>query len=44
MDGVDAALLETDGEAILGFGPTAFAGYADADRAMLRASQSPRPA
>jgi len=38
MDGVDAALLETDGEAILGFGPTAFAGYADADRAMLRAS------
>ena len=30
MDGVDAAVLETDGEAILGFGPTGFRAYDEA--------------
>jgi anhydro-N-acetylmuramic acid kinase len=36
MDGVDVALLETDGTARLVFGPTGFMPYADADRALLR--------
>ena len=38
MDGVDAAVLDTDGETIAGFGPTAFAAYPPEDRALLRAS------
>ncbi len=38
MDGVDAAVLETDGERILGFGPSAFRAYAPAERAALRAA------
>ena len=38
MDGVDAAVLETDGEAIAGFGPSGFRAYAPEERAMLRAS------
>lgn len=37
MDGVDAAVLETDGEAILGFGPTGFRAYSGEERAVLRA-------
>ena len=36
MDGVDAAVLETDGEKIGAFGPSAFAPYPGADRALLR--------
>ena len=36
MDGVDAAVLETDGETIAGFGPSAFAAYGAEDRALLR--------
>ncbi|HET9069943.1 MAG TPA: anhydro-N-acetylmuramic acid kinase, partial [Amaricoccus sp.] len=36
MDGVDAAVLETDGVTIEGFGPSAFAPYAAEDRAALR--------
>ncbi len=36
MDGIDLALVETDGAARLRFGPTAFAPYSDADRALLR--------
>ncbi len=36
MDGVDAAVLETDGEAILGLGPTGFRAYDEAERATLR--------
>ena len=36
MDGVDAAILDTDGEAIAAFGPTRFARYDDALRARLR--------
>ncbi|HRO11348.1 anhydro-N-acetylmuramic acid kinase [Amaricoccus sp.] len=38
MDGVDAAVVETDGETIAAFGPTAFAPYAPEDRALLRAA------
>ena len=38
MDGVDAAVLVTDGERILGFGPTAFRPYREAERAALRAA------
>ncbi len=37
FDGVDAAVLETDGEVIHAFGPTAFRPYSDAERAALRA-------
>ncbi len=36
MDGVDAAVLETDGEVIAGFGPSVFAAYGPEDRALLR--------
>ncbi len=36
MDGVDAAVLETDGETIAGFGPRVFRPYTDAERAVLR--------
>lgn len=38
MDGVDVALVETDGEARLSFGPTGFRPYSEADRALLRAA------
>ncbi len=38
LDGVDAAVLETDGDRILGFGPTAYRAYTDAERAVLRAA------
>jgi anhydro-N-acetylmuramic acid kinase len=37
MDGVDAAVVETDGVAIAGFGPSAFRAYAPEERARLRA-------
>lgn len=36
LDGVDVALLETDGEAIKGFGPTGYRPYAEAERDLLR--------
>ena len=36
MDGVDAAVLDTDGERIEAFGPSAFAPYEPEDRALLR--------
>ena len=36
MDGIDLALVETDGEDRVVTGPTGFAPYADADRALLR--------
>ena len=36
MDGIDLALLETDGRGVLRFGPTGFRPYADRDRALLR--------
>jgi anhydro-N-acetylmuramic acid kinase len=35
MDGVDAALLETDGESIAAFGPTAFRPYTAGERATI---------
>ncbi len=37
LDGVDAAVLETDGVAIGGFGRSAYRPYTDAERAVLRA-------
>ena len=36
MDGVDVALLDTDGEAAIAFGPQGFFPYAEADRVLLR--------
>ncbi len=38
LDGVDAAILHTDGEVIHGFGPTAYRPYSEAERASLRAA------
>jgi len=38
MDGVDVALVETDGEADLVFGPTGFFPYSEEDRVLLRAA------
>jgi anhydro-N-acetylmuramic acid kinase len=38
MDGVDIALIETDGEKHVVFGPTGFAPYSDDDRILLRAA------
>ncbi len=36
LDGVDAAVIETDGERILEFGPTFYRAYKDEERAVLR--------
>lgn len=36
MDGVDIALIDTDGEAIAGFGPTGYRAYTEEERALLR--------
>jgi len=36
LDGIDVALLETDGETISQFGPSATVPYAEADRRLLR--------
>jgi len=36
LDGVDVALIETDGEGISRFGPTGYRPYAEAERAILR--------
>lgn len=38
LDGVDAALIRTDGETIFGFGSTAYRPYAAAERETLRAA------
>ncbi len=38
LDGVDVALIETDGERIGAFGPTGYRPYRDAERAVLRAA------
>lgn len=38
MDGIDVALIESDGETVVRFGPTAEIPYDEADRAMLRAA------
>lgn len=37
LDGVDAAVLVTDGRDILGFGPTAYRGYSAQERAVIAA-------
>jgi anhydro-N-acetylmuramic acid kinase len=36
LDGVDVAIIETDGEGIAGFGPTGYRAYSEAERALLR--------
>jgi anhydro-N-acetylmuramic acid kinase len=36
LDGVDAAIIETDGERILKFGPTSYRAYREEERAVLR--------
>lgn len=36
MDGIDLALIETDGETVSAFGPTGFVPYTDGERALLR--------
>jgi len=38
LDGVDAAMIETDGARILDFGETAYRPYSEAERARLRAA------
>ena len=37
LDGVDAAVVETDGVSISAFGETAYRAYSDDERAVLRA-------
>jgi len=37
LDGVDAAMVQTDGRRILGFGDTGYREYSEAERAVLRA-------
>jgi anhydro-N-acetylmuramic acid kinase len=36
LDGVDVAVIETDGERITAFGPTGYRAYAEGERALLR--------
>ena len=36
MDGVDVAVIETDGERVAAFGPTGYRPYSDAERELLR--------
>lgn len=38
LDGVDAAVVDTDGETIFGFGPTGYRAYTGEERARLRAA------
>lgn len=38
MDGIDLALIDTDGDSRLSFGPTGFEAYDDGDRALFRAA------
>jgi anhydro-N-acetylmuramic acid kinase len=38
LDGVDAAVIDTDGERVFGFGETAYRPYSDAEKAILRAA------
>jgi anhydro-N-acetylmuramic acid kinase len=44
LDGVDAALIETDGEAIEAFGPSLYRPYSEAERTLLRAALVAGPA
>jgi Predicted molecular chaperone distantly related to HSP70-fold metalloproteases len=41
MDGVDAAILRTDGERVTAFGPRSFRPYDDTERAAIRAALAP---
>ncbi len=43
FDGVDAAVLDTDGERVRAFGQTAFRPYSDAERVVLRAAMGRWP-
>jgi len=43
MDGVDAALLQTDGAQIFGFGDSGYRAFSDTERAVLRAAQGGWP-
>ncbi len=43
LDGVDAAVIRTDGAAILGFGPTAYRPYRPEERAMIAAAMGHWP-
>jgi anhydro-N-acetylmuramic acid kinase len=36
LDGVDVALIETDGERVAGFGPTGYRPYSDGEQTLLR--------
>ena len=36
LDGVDVALIETDGERVIALGPTGYRGYSEDERALLR--------
>ena len=38
LDGVDVAIVETDGESLLGFGKKAYRAYSEAERDVLRAA------
>ena len=38
LDGVDAAVVETDGQQIFGFGPSGYRAYSEEERASLRAA------
>ena len=38
LDGVDAAMLRTDGHQILEFGPDAYRPYSEAERSLIRAA------
>ncbi|MGB3490347.1 MAG: anhydro-N-acetylmuramic acid kinase [Xanthobacteraceae bacterium] len=44
LDGVDVALIETDGKRIAGFGPSGYRPYAEAERAVLRRALEEAPA
>jgi anhydro-N-acetylmuramic acid kinase len=44
LDGIDVALLRTDGERIELFGPTGYRPYSDAERALLRKTLDAAPA
>ncbi len=43
LDGVDIALIETDGDRIAAFGPTGYRAYVDAERAILRDALAAAP-
>jgi anhydro-N-acetylmuramic acid kinase len=44
LDGVDAALIETDGETIAAFGQSFYRPYSEAERSLLRAALTAGPA